>query len=899
MTVDELQVLITANTNELRKEIGNANKNISGLQKSASKSSAGVTSAFSKLKKGIIALGIGKVIKDSISAGMDAIESDSLFTTVMGDNADAVKAWSNDIADTLGLSAVAMQKNIGVIYNMTSSMGVAGDNALKMSKGVSVLAEDMASFYNLDSDEAFNKLRAGLTGETEPLKALGILVDENTVKQVAYSEGIAENGAELTQQQKVLARYVAILKQTGNAQGDLARTLNSPSNQLRSLKQNVQNLGIAFSKILMPIVQAVLPWLNALAKVATQAVNSLAALFGVSSGGGAAENTKAVSDNVGGIGDGLDNASKKAKKLKQSLAGFDEMNVLQDNSADSESGGGGGATGADIGFNLDEYNAHLDWADSKTGELVKKIQDAFSKLGEGINWSKLKKAFLGVYDAVKPIASKIWDGLKWGWDNILVPLAKWSINDVLPAFLNLVRGALELLSPVLSVVGDAFMYLWDNLLKPLATWTGGVVVDVLNNVGTALSNIGAWIETNRGNLDTAPFDALMGTVSSYGSWLLEWWDMLGSTISTNISKTWENISGNAGIAVSNMIDTWTMFWTDIQGGIDTWGQPFIEGVRGVFNSLWKDVVDPICQQLTQVWADWTQIIKDLWDEHGGALVNNVGEFITNIVGLFQSLWDKILAPIIVPFLEMLTDVWNKHIKGMVKQIGDFIMTLVNGALEIWNKFIQPIIMWIADKLSPVFAFLGQLVAGVFGTIIGVVSDVIGGIMKALKGIINFITGIFTGNWEKAWKGIADFFGGIWDGVVGIFKGVINVVIDIINAIISGINKLHWEVPDWVPLIGGKEFGFNIPKIPKLARGGIVDKPTYAMVGEAGKEAVMPLERNTGWIDQLADKLADKIGGGGNGEMKLTVKLGEDTIFDKFIEFSRDKFFETNGEVVFA
>ena len=303
MTVDELQVLITANTNELRKEIGNANKSIANLQKSASKSTSGVSSAFKKLKTGIVALGIGKVIKDSIQSGMDAIESDSLFETVMGNNADAVKAWSNTVADTLGLSAVAMQKNIGVIYNMTSSMGVAGDNALKMSKGVSVLAEDMASFYNLDSAEAFNKLRAGLTGETEPLKALGILVDENTVKQVAYSEGIAQNGAELTNQQKVLARYVAILKQTGNAQGDLARTLNSPSNMLRSLKQSVTNLGIAFSKILMPVVQAVLPWLNALAKVATQAVTSLASLLGISAGDLSTE-TKKASTNVGGISGG-------------------------------------------------------------------------------------------------------------------------------------------------------------------------------------------------------------------------------------------------------------------------------------------------------------------------------------------------------------------------------------------------------------------------------------------------------------------------------------------------------------------------------------------------------------------------------------------------------------------
>ena len=133
MTVDELQVLITANTNELRKEINNANKSISGLQKSASKSASGVTSAFKTLKTGIIALGIGKVIKDSIQSGMDAIESDSLFDTSLGANADAVRSWSEQMAGALGLSDVAMRKNTGVIYNMTSSMGVAEENALKLS----------------------------------------------------------------------------------------------------------------------------------------------------------------------------------------------------------------------------------------------------------------------------------------------------------------------------------------------------------------------------------------------------------------------------------------------------------------------------------------------------------------------------------------------------------------------------------------------------------------------------------------------------------------------------------------------------------------------------------------------------------------------------------------------
>lgn len=137
----------------------------------------------------------------------------------------------------------------------------------------------MASFYNLNTEEAFNKIRAGITGETEPLKALGILVDENTIKQVAYSTGIARTGSELTQQQKVMARYMAILKQTGNAQGDLARTMNSPANLFRRLKTEIKNCTTVLGSIFIPVIQAVVPYIISFVRVITSALNGLASLF--------------------------------------------------------------------------------------------------------------------------------------------------------------------------------------------------------------------------------------------------------------------------------------------------------------------------------------------------------------------------------------------------------------------------------------------------------------------------------------------------------------------------------------------------------------------------------------------------------------------------------------------
>lgn len=770
MTIDELQVLITAKTTALQKEIGKANQTISSLQKSANKTQSGVTSAFKKLKTGIIALGIGKIIKDSISMGMDAVESDSLFETSLGNMADSVRSWSDEIANTLGLSAVSIRKNTGVIFNMTTSMGLAKDNALKMSKGISLLSEDMASFYNLNPTEAFNKLRAGLTGETEPLKALGILVDENTVKQVAYSTGIAKTGSELTQQQKVLARYMAILKQTGNAQGDLARTIDSPANQLRILKNQIKELGLAFSNFLLPVFKAVLPYITAFTKVITTALNSLSKVLGLKK----SETNEEVKD----LGTGLGIADKNAKKLSNTLASFDEMNVLQDTSTDTSSEGG---TSVGLDFDISEYDAHLDWVNSETDKIAKQIEKSFKKVGN--------------------VLSSIWN------------------SQPITAYRNLISTEFE-------------------TIKNLSV-------------------------------------------------------QLGTDLWNNMSTTWFNIETNVGATFSNISTLFTTMWTDMQLGLETWGQPIIDGISNLFNSIWETAIDPAIQLITKGWSEFSGILVNLWNQYGQPLVNNIGEFATKVIGYFQKVYDNVLEPIITPFLETLSWLWDTHLKKMIENVGNFVMKLVNGALEIYNKFIQPVASWILEKLSPVFSFFGNLVSGVIGSVVAFISDAVGNITRWLGGIIDFITGIFTGNWEKAWNGVKDIFGGIVDSLVAVFKLPINLIIDGINSFISGLNKV--QVPDWVPLVGGK--GINIPKIPKLARGGVVDSPTIAEIGEAGKEVVMPLERNTSWIQQLADKLTERIGNSENNKpIQLIVKIGEDTILDKFIDKINQKSFETNGEV---
>lgn len=345
MTIDELSVNITADIRELKKQMDNADKSIGQLKNTADKTANSVTNTFQNLTKKIAGLGIGVALANSVRKGMSAIEDDNLFGTVMGSWVKDALNYSNKLENILGVSAIVIRRNMGVIYNMATSMGVAEKQAYKMSKGIATLAEDMASFYNIRGDEAFNKLRAGITGETEPLKALGILVDENTIKQYALKHGIAKAGNELTTNQKVLARYMAILDQTKNAHGDLARTIDSPANQVRLFKQNLQGLSIAISNFVIPAFGAVMPYINAFIKVLTIGLNLLGKFAGFKAPA-ITNSTKTASKNVGGIASGLGKANKEAEKLKGTLAGFDKMEVINTpdkNKGNGKSGNGSGA----------------------------------------------------------------------------------------------------------------------------------------------------------------------------------------------------------------------------------------------------------------------------------------------------------------------------------------------------------------------------------------------------------------------------------------------------------------------------------------------------------------------------------------------------------------------------
>ena len=499
MTVDELQVLITAQTSKFNSEIAKVQSQISGLDKNVKNTSSNLTKSFGSLAAKVVSVGaIIKATASSINAAMNFIEDENLFQVSMGKWADATREWSNEVQNSVGVSAAWLRKYSGVMTNMTASMGLAQDQAVKLGKGIALLSNDIASFYNISAESAFEKIQSAMAGMPRPLQELGIMVRDSEVKQVAYANGIARTGDELNTTQKAMATYLAILQRTSNAQGDLARTINSPANQFRMLKTSIKDLAVAIGTMFQPLLQVVLPVLNAIVIATTRAFQAIAKLFGIEFDASAyADGFSDISAGVESVGDAADDSSGSVKKLAKQLAAFDEMNTLnKDTSSGGSSGGGGGGGSIDLPtIDWDRlYSGGFDKVTNKALEMADKIYKAFEKLGKKLNntfkkidWAKISKGINEVWEALKPFGERIGAGLEWFYDNVLEPLVVWAANNLVPTVLHLIAGALKLIGAVIDACAPTFAWLFDNFLRPIAEFTGGIIIGVLQGIGDMLN----------------------------------------------------------------------------------------------------------------------------------------------------------------------------------------------------------------------------------------------------------------------------------------------------------------------------------------------------------------------------------------------------------------------------
>ena len=336
---------------------------------------------------------IGGKIARSMADMNSYIENINLFNASMGQYASEAYNYADKVAQVMGIDPGEWMRNQGIFMTLADGFGVASDRAYIMSQQLTQLGYDLSSFFNISVEDGMQKLQSGLSGELEPLRRLGYDLSQARLEAVALSLGIDQSFNSMTQAEKAQLRYYAIMTQVTTAQGDMARTLNAPANQLRILQAQVAQASRAFGSIFIPVLNAVLPAVIAVAKAIRLLAAMIASLFGFSlpeidySGiGKISSGVGEITDGVGGMGDAMDKAGGSAKKLKSYLMGFDELNVIDPSSGGGGGGGGGGAGGGggggDWDWELPEYDFIGDAIASRVDEMFKKLKPTLDWMKE-------------------------------------------------------------------------------------------------------------------------------------------------------------------------------------------------------------------------------------------------------------------------------------------------------------------------------------------------------------------------------------------------------------------------------------------------------------------------------------------------------------------------------------
>lgn len=381
------------------------------LGKSYVNLAAKISAAYIGLKS------ITSVIAGWITASNSYIENLNLFNVSMGQYAEEARNYAEQVGEVMGINPGEWMRNQGVFMTITEGFGVASDRAYTMSKNLTQLTYDLASFFNISTSDAFQKLESGISGELEPLRRLGYDLSVARLQQEAYNLGIEKSVTAMTQAEKAELRYYAIMTQVTNAQGDMARTLEAPANQLRILQAQVEQATRALGNLFLPILKAILPYAIALAKAIRMVAEIIAGFFGVS-----IPEFDMGTDAIGGVAsgageaaDGLGDASKKAKELKNALLGIDELNVISppEDSSGGAGGAGGIGGGGGLGFELPTYDFIADAVNEQVDKIMAKIQPFLDWVRENIDEILAGVLAIGAAFLAWRIAKGVQDFLRW------------------------------------------------------------------------------------------------------------------------------------------------------------------------------------------------------------------------------------------------------------------------------------------------------------------------------------------------------------------------------------------------------------------------------------------------------------------------------------------------------
>ena len=856
--------------------------------------------------------------KSCLELGSDLEEVQNVVDVTFPNMTAQVDKFAKSAAQSFGLSETMAKQFTGTFGAMAKAFGFSEEQAYDMGSSLTKLAGDVASFYNLSQDEAYTKLKSVFTGETESLKDLGVVMTQTALDSYALANGFGKTTAKMSEAEKVALRYSFVQNQLAAAQGDFARTSGSWANQVRiltlqfdSLKatigQGLINLFTPVIRVINTVIGKLITLANAFKsftelitgqKSSNSASGQISAIGSAAAGASTGMDDAASSaDNLSSANNGIAKSAQKAAEKMRALMGFDQVNKL-DSQTDSTSStpssgrgtGTGGAGGAGIDFgSLAQGETVVDKADkqfTKMFQNIKKLCDPATQslkrlwneglarlgaftfnslkdfwknflvpvgkwtLGTGIprfidalnnglmkvNFDKIRSSLNGLWKAIAPFTIHVGEGLLWFWENVLVPLGTWTANEVVPRFLETMSGVISVFNGILAALQPLFQWFWDSVLQPIAQWTGGVFGAIWDRINGVLKTFSDWCAANPGVIQT------IATViaSFFAAWKI-------SEFVTNVAGFITTIA-NVVSSIKSISGAVALVKTGVEALVGALGGPLVIGIAAAIAAgilLYKNW-DTICEYAAKL-RDW--------------VVEKTAQLRDGAVKAFETLRD--------------------NVKNAVKALRDDIK-------EKWD--------WIQEKLSQFSKWLGSIFKTAWTNNFGIFGNVLKGFLKSAKDVIrdvkqifngfnDFISGVFSGNWQKAWTGIKSIFVGVFRGLADIAKTPINAIIGgfnsvlgTVNGLINKVNNIRFKitVPDWIPGIGGNWWGFNgfsiptIGTIPMLANGGFVkaNTPQLAMIGDNRHqgEIVSPEDK----LQEMALKAAALAAGGANDAELLAV-----------------------------
>ncbi len=744
--------------------------------KQITKNVNGISAAFKKLGGvmiGVFAIkGLVKLASTALDVASDITEVQNVVDTAFGDMAYMAEDFAKTSIEQFGMSKLAAKQYASTYMAMGKGMGLASKDAADMAIETTKRVGDVASFYNQSFSEVDTMMKSIWTGETESLKRIGVVMTETNLAAFALSQGITKDISAMTQAEKTQLRYAFVMQQTRLTAGDFVKTQDSWANQTRILselwKEFLGVIGTGLIQVLAPVVKALNSLLLSLISIANAFAQVTAKLFGKQAPKAKAkiEVDSSSVDQAAAAEEGLADATKKAgKEAKNNTAAFDELNVLSQDTTSSAvpSGGGVSSGGGGGGIDTSDLLGDTSSTEEEMTAFTKKMLELLKPLQE-ISFDNLNASLDRLKEALKPFGQVIGVGLQWLYLNVLVPLAKWTIEELLPAFLDLLSGAIKVITEVIKAFAPFAGWLWENFLKPIATWTGGIIVSIIKQMADAFSDLADVIS---GKLDIHEWIAS-----------LEGKDIIFAALA---------------IAITSVVTAITLW--NVAGAIAS----VVTTAFGIAMNILTSPITLVILAITALVAIVILLVKH-WDE--------VKEKATEVWDSIKAAWEKAAewfdTTVVTPIKDFFTKMWD---------------SISDKAAAIWTAIkavFEKASTWFNDTvIKPIADFFSDLWKGIGNKASAVWEDIKEVYKKAAEWFENtVITPI-----KDAFKGGINF-------LLGFVEGFVNGFISGINAIIRALNKLNFDIPKWVPIIGGKTWGFNLPSVgeislPRLATGAVI------------------------------------------------------------------------------